>query len=67
MAELYQVVSAITLPGDKHCLFRSTHSSNYIDLAGTLPKDKDRLLRELQAAEVQLRGLRDWDPYNNVE
>lgn len=67
MAELYQMLSGIDLPQDKHCLFRSTHSSNYVGLAGTLPKDKDRLLRELQAAEVQLRGLRDWDPYNNVE
>ena len=67
MAELYQMLSAIDLPADKHCLFRSTHSSNYVGLAGTLPKDKDRLLRELQAAEVQLRGLHEWDPYNNVE
>jgi len=67
MAELYQMLSAVDLPADRYCLFRSTHSSNYVGLAGTLPKDKDRLLRELQAAEVQLRGLRDWDPYNNVE
>jgi radical SAM superfamily enzyme YgiQ (UPF0313 family) len=67
MTELYQMLSAIDLPADKHCLFRSTHSSNYVGLAGTLPKDKDRLLRELQAAEVQLRRLREWDPYNNVE
>lgn len=67
MAELYQMLSFIDLPVDRYCLFRSTHSSNYVGLAGTLPKDKDRLLRELQAAEVQLCGLRDWDPYNNVE
>ncbi len=67
MAELHQLVSAISLPADKHCLFRSTHSSNYVGLAGTLPKDKDRLLRELQVAEHQLSRLSDWDPYNNVE
>ncbi|MBP2663219.1 MAG: HpnJ: hopanoid biosynthesis associated radical protein HpnJ [Firmicutes bacterium] len=67
MAELYQLVSAIDLPLGSHCLFRSTHSSNHIGLAGTLPKDKARLLQELQAAEAQLRYLTDWDPYNNVE
>ena len=67
MAELYQMLSNICLPPDKHCLFRSTHSSNYVGLAGTLPKDQDRLLRELQAAEIQLGRLTDWDPYNNVE
>lgn len=67
MAELHQLVSAIDLPSGNHCLFRSTHSSNHIGLAGTLPKDKTRLLRELQAAEAQLSQLPDWDPYNNVE
>ena len=67
MAELYQLVSAIDFPPGSHCLFRSTHSSNHIGLAGTLPKDKVRLLQELQAAEAQLSYLPDWDPYNNVE
>ncbi|WP_021169384.1 coproporphyrinogen III oxidase [Sporomusa ovata DSM 2662] len=67
MGELYQLVSNIDLPSGSHCLFRSTHSSNYAALAGTLPKDKNRLLAELQMAEDQLSRLTDWDPYNNAE
>jgi hypothetical protein len=30
-------------------IFRSNHASNYLALAGTLPKDKGRLLAELDA------------------
>ena len=30
-------------------IFRSNHASNYLALAGTLPKDKDRLLNSLDA------------------
>lgn len=67
MSELYQLVSNIDLPPGSHCLFRSTHSSNYAALAGTLPKDKHKLLAELQMAEAQLSRLTDWDPYNNAE
>ncbi|SDE66121.1 hypothetical protein SPACI_044180 [Sporomusa acidovorans DSM 3132] len=67
MGELYQFVSHICLPQGHHCLFRSTHSSNYVALAGTLPKDKDRLLQELKAAATRLSRMTDWDPYNNVE
>jgi radical SAM superfamily enzyme YgiQ (UPF0313 family) len=32
-------------------IFRSNHASNALHLAGTLPKDKDRLLNELQTVE----------------
>ncbi|WP_094603974.1 hypothetical protein SPSIL_043990 [Sporomusa silvacetica DSM 10669] len=67
MGELYQLVSNIDLPPGSHCLFRSTHSSNQVALAGTLSKDKNRLLAELQMAEARLSQLIDWDPYNNVE
>lgn len=67
MGELYQLVSHIALPPGNYCLFRSTHSSNYIALGGTLPKDQDRLLAEMKTAEQQLSRLKAWDPYNNVE
>ena len=39
-------------------IFRSDHASNYLPLKGTLPKDRDRLLAQLGAAqsgEVALR------------
>lgn len=32
------------------CIFRSNHASNYLPLAGTLPKDKDKLLDTIDQA-----------------
>ncbi len=43
----------------KGCIFRTNHASNYLALAGTLPRDKSRLLEEideaLSAGESNLR------------
>lgn len=33
-----------------NCIFRSNHASNYIALGGTLPSDKERLLKQLRIA-----------------
>lgn len=50
----------------KGCIFRTNHASNYLALEGTLPKDKDRLLTEIDRAigtgesglrPEELRGL----------
>ncbi len=67
MEELHLMMQNIDLPQDKHCLFRSNHVSNYVQLAGTLPKDKDRLLREIAYSAQQLGKLKSWDVYNNTE
>lgn len=67
MEELHLMMQNIDLPQDKHCLFRSNHVSNYVQLAGTLPKDKDRLLREIAYSTQQLGKLKSWDVYNNTE
>ncbi len=67
MEELHLMMQHIDLPQDKHCLFRSNHVSNYVQLAGTLPKDKDRLLREIAYSAQQLGKLKSWDVYNNTE
>lgn len=67
MAELYEMMAAIELPEGSNCIFRSNHISNYVNFAGTLPKDQARLLREIQQAEKQLARMKNWDPYNNVE
>lgn len=32
------------------CVFRSNHASNHLVLAGTLPRDKDRMIAEVDAA-----------------
>ncbi len=67
MEELYTIMENVNLPEDKHCLFRSNHISNYIPLAGTLPKDKQRLLREIKYSAHELSKLKNWDVYNNTE
>jgi radical SAM superfamily enzyme YgiQ (UPF0313 family) len=38
------------------CIFRTNHASNYLPLAGTLPKDKNRLLATLDQALQQGRS-----------
>lgn len=67
MAELHQMISNINLPPESHCLFRSNHISNYVTLAGTFPRDKEKLLLEINQAYRKLKDMTDWDPYNNVE
>ena len=41
----------------KRVIFRSNHASNALALAGNLPKDKERLLNEVDAAMSSLSGL----------
>ena len=65
MDELHLMMENIDLPADSHCLFRSNHVSNYVQLAGTLPKDKERLLREIEYGAEQLGKLKKWDVYNH--
>ncbi len=45
--ELRTFIARLELGGT---IFRSNHASNYLALAGTLPKDRGRLLAELDAA-----------------
>ena len=67
MGELCELLSALDIPAETHCLFRSNHISNHVALAGTLPKDKEKLLCDARRAMVELSVLTDWDVYNNVE
>lgn len=67
MEELHLMMSNIALPEDRHCLFRSNHVSNYVQLAGTLPKDNARLLQEIAYSARELGKLKHWDVYNNTE
>lgn len=39
---------------DENIVFRANHASNYINLGGTLPEDKDLLLKEVNRALVEL-------------
>jgi len=38
------------LRGLSGCIFRTNHASNYLPLAGTLPKDREKLLRTIDEA-----------------
>ena len=67
MQELHLMLEQIDLPADKHCLFRSNHVSNYVQLAATLPKEKERLLQQVVASVQALSKLKTWDVYNNTE
>lgn len=65
MIELHKIISLIDLPKANHCLFRSNHVSNYVQLAGTLPQDKEKLLTQIAYAAEELGKLKDWDVYND--
>ena len=55
LAELRAVI--LNLEGLSGCIFRTNHASNYLPLAGTLPKDKQRLLDTLDAALERGRSV----------
>ncbi len=67
MNELYEIIANIKLSPEYHCLFRSNHISNHVSFAATLPKDKQKLLEQIQQSASELSQLKHWDPYNNVE
>jgi hypothetical protein len=48
LAELREVI--VHTAGLSRCIFRTNHASNYVPLAGTLSKDKDKLIEALDAA-----------------
>jgi len=66
MREMHSIISQVDINSGHHCLFRSNHVSNYVQLAGTLPKDKTMLLAEMEFAIEKLDKLKDWDIYNNT-
>ncbi len=45
-------------PLERTCVFRANHASNYLSLAGDLPDDRDRLIREVMAAQSRPGSLR---------
>ncbi|HXV20473.1 MAG TPA: radical SAM protein [Desulfuromonadales bacterium] len=41
-------------------ILRSNHVSNFLQLAGSYPKDRQRLLAEVEAAQARARQFPDW-------
>lgn len=59
LVELERLIEGLNPP--RPVIFRSNHASNALALAGNLPKDRDRLLREVRGAVNGERPLRpDW-------
>lgn len=56
LEELHRLVERLQPPSP--VIFRSNHASNALALAGTLPKDKGRVLAQLEAALTGQVGLR---------
>jgi radical SAM superfamily enzyme len=54
LRELRQVIAR--LDGLSRCIFRTNHASNYLPLAGTLSRDKTRLLATIDAALTRGRS-----------
>lgn len=64
MVELNEIISRIDLPKTSPCIFRSNHVSNYVQLAGNFPKDKERLVLETEFAIEQMKNVKEYDVYN---
>jgi len=58
LLEQQRLISGLNPP--KPLIFRSNHASNALALAGNLPKDKDKLLSQLQSALDGQAPLRPW-------
>ena len=58
LTEQLRLISGLQPP--RPVIFRSNHASNALALAGNLPRDRDKLLSQLQAALAGERPLRPW-------
>ncbi len=56
LAELQRLLAALDPP--RPVIFRSNHASNCLPLAGTLPRDRDRLTAAVAAARAGLAPIR---------
>lgn len=65
MEELKKIVEHLDLSATEHMLFRSNHVSNYIRLAGDLPRDIKPLLDDIEESIQYLKQQKNWDVYNH--
>jgi len=50
MEEIKMIIENINIPKSEKIIFRSNHASNYLNLRGNLPEDKEELLEEINYA-----------------
>ena len=58
LLEQQRLISGLNPP--RPVIFRSNHASNALALAGNMPRDRERLLAQLQAAVAGQEPLRPW-------
>jgi radical SAM superfamily enzyme YgiQ (UPF0313 family) len=61
LEEALEIVQALN---PKRTILRSNHASNFLNLAGNYPKDRQRLIDDVEAAITTARQQPDW--YNQV-
>lgn len=64
MLELKRMLEAVNV--NEPCIFRSNHVSNMLPLAGTLPKDKDALLADINEMLAYLKDKSNKPLYNDT-
>lgn len=50
MEEIKLMIENINIPSGRKVLFRSNHASNYLNLGGVFPKDKEKILEDIDYA-----------------
>jgi len=59
LREMKWIVEGLDLQGT---IFRSNHASNYLALAGRFPRDKTRLITEIEECLAGSKGMREeWE------
>ena len=59
VAETLLMLQNMDVPEETPCVFRSNHASNYLNLRGNLPEDKELLLRTIAYALNNIGVLKD--------
>lgn len=67
MLELDELVQAIELPSGSHCIFRAIIFLIMCNQRATYQQIKQRLLADIKLAAQELKQLKEYDVYVNVE
>jgi hypothetical protein len=57
LEDYFSEVAAFVSLIECRTIFRANHASNPVALAGTLPRDRDRILSEIQTALIGFTGM----------
>lgn len=57
---LEEALAIVSRLSPNRTILRSNHASNFLNLAGSYPKDRERLIADVQSAIAMARRHRDW-------